>query len=105
MVANRFWYLVALAVTGLGSLGLQAWVWLEGGMSWYHRGGHGLSGHGGWFLAGLFSLALVALGAVWSLRRREPRIDALGDLATEYVEGRISREEYRARHAVLKESL
>lgn len=100
MVKSRFWYIAALAVTGLGSLGLWAWVWFEGGVRWYHAMPH----HGAWTLMALVVLGALVAGAVfWS--RRQTRVDPLGDLALEYVEGRIDRAEFLAREAVLKESL
>jgi len=103
MVKHKLWYATALGITGLGSLGLSAWVWLEGGASWYHR----MAWHPGWMMVmPLVLLALLVAGVVfWSHRRPEHRIDALGDLAAEYVEGRIGREDFLARQAVLKESL
>jgi hypothetical protein len=103
MVGKKLWHGVALAVTGLGSVALQAWVWLEGGASWYHvlPGRVGVMG-----LMPLLFLGFLALGAaIWSHRRRETRIDPWGDLATEYVEGRIGRDDFLARQLVLKESL
>ena len=102
MVRSRFWFIAGLVVTGLGSLGLGAWAWLQGGVPWYHS----MPRHGATMrLMPLAFLAVVVAGAVFWSHRRGARVDPLGDLALEYVEGRIDRQEFLAREAVLKESL
>ena len=106
MKHSRILYGAALAVTGLGSLALQAWVWSQGGVSWYHGGGHhGDSGPMGSMGLGMVFLVVVILLALgwYRHRHRVVRLDPRGDLAMEYVEGRITQEEFLARRAVLEE--
>lgn len=101
MNAKRVLYWAALFTAGAASLGLHFWaLWLGAGRHGFSQG-FGASGR---ILAGLFLVSLVGAGLfLWYRRRGEARIDPLGDLAAEYVEGRLTRDEFWARKAVLEE--
>ena len=118
MKRNNGLYWAALLVTGLGSLGLFIVSWFLGGQPdfghprfgyGYGMGfGHPMMAGFGWVI-GLFVLLLIfgALFRGWRYRHgadERPRwVDPLADLAQAYAEGKITREEYRERKAVLEE--
>lgn len=119
MKTKRIVYWSALAVTGLAALGLKAWAmgtWIssrvaDGSWERWMAGRHHLApgmGHGvlmgGMGLAGLAVLVLLALGLALWYRRNSSGAHPWEDLGMEYAEGRITREQFLARKAVLEES-
>lgn len=109
MNKKRIPYWTALVATGLVSLALHFWaatLWMDQvrALGWGHfRGMH--VGHPGAFamMAGFWLVVIVVGLFFWARRRRATPVDPLGDLAHEYVEGRIGREEFLSRRAVLEE--
>ena len=109
MKVKRVLYWTVLALAGLGSLGLKLWalvIWSGSGgpQSWWNL-------HAGvpvfpfWGFGPPLLLVLL-VGAVWYRRRGMPHGQALNaweTLGLEYVEGRITRDEFLARRAVLEE--
>jgi hypothetical protein len=115
MKTKRIAFWVALGLTAVASGGLALWAWSTGGATGW-PGHFGQPGNPGWAPGmghhgpggmGLWLVGLVAVGAwAWHRRPGTPgahRIDPRADLALEYAEGRITRDEYLARKAVLEE--
>jgi len=125
-----FW--VALAVTGLGSLALGLLVWFlppEQGYAWMARGWGRGAGAGGFGMGHMNPLPMI-LGFLfvvfvismlvrrgrhghhgWHHGHHGPEghghpmfADPLSDLAEAYAEGKITREQYLERKAVLEEN-
>jgi hypothetical protein len=112
MTGKRILYWLALAVAGLSSLGLKLWAlltWSNSGESWTWTGVH----HWGWGLTPwsfgppILLVLLVVAAVVWYRRKgggfRGSFANPWEALGLEYVEGRIGREEFLARRAVLEE--
>ena len=113
---------LALGVTGLGSLALHVALWFNGSFEEFGRGGWehsgflphcpGPMGFGG--LLGVF-FVLLLIGGLFRMARgahsghhnQAPHhrlwVDPLADLAEAYAEGKITREQYAERKAVLEE--
>jgi len=111
MTKTTFWsgglWWTALGVTGLGSVALGCAVWFERvseGTPWVGHFGHGWAG---W---GLF-LALGIVALVFSASRRHVRmggearayLDPVAEAAEAYAQGRLTREQYFEKKAVLEE--
>ncbi len=110
MKTKRVLYWAALAVAGLSSLGLKLWaLFTWSGQSWPWNGV--FFRHAGLPLWGfgplLFFVLLVVAAVVWYRRRgggfRGSSVNPWEALGLEYVEGRIGRDEFLARRAVLEE--
>lgn len=112
MNIKRIVYWAALAVTGLGAAALKLWAFLlwsaspqaPGPWGWgnVHHFGPGFPPLG----FGLPLIVLLVVGlALWYGRkgRHGPWADPWEALGMEYAEGRISRDEFFARRAVLEE--
>ncbi len=109
MSTKRFLYGTALAVTGLGALGIKVWVFFTQGTPPAIPGPWGW-GHGHPFPPFAFGLPLLVLLAVaafvWYGRKSPPGswINPWEVLGVAYVEGRMTREEFQARRAVMEET-
>jgi len=110
MKTKRILYWTALAVTGAAAVALRLWAvqtWGVGSASpWGWGPPHHFGPPGGPPLFfGLPLIVLLAVGlALWYRRKNQgPWADPWEALGMEYVEGRIQRDEFMARRAVLEE--